>query len=210
MRTGWILVLTAALVAPVAAAAQVPGVEVVPFSGLYRPMQSLPAVRESGEDVSASLDNGLALGVSAEVRLVGPLRVRGNWMHARTELAVGGTEETMRRTPARVNAWVADLVVSGPRLLVARPYLLVGTGYRRYSFDEDRLGTGAAEAFGAGRTDRAGHLGVGVAASAGRFGITVEASDYTSLVRSRQEGASAIGTRQHDLVYAAGVRVRAF
>lgn len=210
MRTRWILVLTAALVAPVAAAAQLPGVEVVPFAGMYRPMQSLPSVREGGEDVSASLDDGLALGASVEVRFIGPLRVRGNWMHARTELAVGGTQETLRRTPARVNAWVADLVVSGPRLLVARPYLLVGTGYRRYSFDEDRLGTGAAEAFGAGSTDRAGHLGAGVAASAGRFGITIEARNYTSVVRSRQAGASAIGTRQHDLVYAAGVRVRAF
>jgi hypothetical protein len=204
------LLVLAALLAPAAAAAQAPRVDVVPFAGVYRPVQSLPLVREDGQMVSASLDDGTALGVHAQVRVLGPLAVRGTWLHARSRLSVGSSEATTRRTPARVNMLVADLVVSGPRLLVARSYLVVGTGTRRYSFDQERLGPGAAEAFGGGVTDQAGHLGVGIEAAAGPLRVTVEASDYTSVARSAQAGASTAGVRQHDLVLSVGARLRAF
>lgn len=210
MKLGGRVLGFAMLLGPSAAAAQLPRVDVIPFAGAYRPIQALPLVREDGQDVAASLADGFAAGAAAEVRVLGPLRIRGTWLRAHTELAVGSTAESTRRGDARVDILAADLVVSAPRLGIARPYLLVGTGTKRYVFDREAMGAGASEAFGDGRSDRTGHLGLGVELNARRFGIRVEASDYTSVFRSAQAGSSSAGSRQHDLLYSASIRLRAF
>jgi hypothetical protein len=192
--------------------AQTQNIHVLPLVGAYRPMQSLPAVRDGDDRYGSKLEGGMVLGVAAEVRLIGPFGVRGTFLRATPDLLVHDTA-VPQRAPARVSILAADLVVSGPRVLVATPYLLLGTGSKHYDFTATSLDGAAAEEYEVNRRVRMGHAGVGVRSDFGRVGAVLEIGNYTNSFRAASEPppgeipAFSLSW-QHDLAYTLGVRVR--
>ena len=204
------LLVAVALLAPAAAGAQsFPTLHVQAAGGWYDPIQSLPPLPGEPGSVAASLSAGPAVGVSVETPLAGPVAVRAGWLHAFTTLETGNDAEARDRSRAPVDVLVADLVLRAPALGPVRPYLLVGTGVKRYSFSSSGLTAEQAAALDEGTSATAGHLGVGVAVDAGRAMIALEAGDFTNRFGSSDGAAGAgIGERQHDLAFVAAVRVR--
>ncbi len=198
----------------VAPSAQAQRIELLPLSGIYRPLQSLPLVADGNDRFGSKLGSGIAVGLAVEARLIGPFGARATVLRVAPDLLVYDEPEP-REAPARVNILAADLVVSGPRISLARPYLLLGTGTKRYSFSAASLGGAAAAEYGPNRRSSTGHIGAGVRSDFGRVGASLEMSDYTSTFRSASEpgseaSAASSSARQHDLVYSLGLRIRVF
>lgn len=206
------ILLIAALTA--AASVEAQRVEILPFGGIYRPIQQFPPVREGDDRFGSGLGKSGAVGLAVETRIAGPLGARATLLRAWPDLLVFDGPEP-RSAPARVTVIAADLVVSGPRILVARPYLLLGTGTKRYSFAAAELGGAAAAEYAADRSESVGHIGAGILARFGRVGASVEVSNYTNGYRAATEPAPGdlpgmSYSRQNDLVYSFGLRFRAF
>ena len=211
MKIQHLILLLAALASATSAAAQ--RVEVLPLAGLYRPIQSLPGVRDGEQRLGSRIDNAIVAGVAGEARLIGPFSARATVLRASPDLLVYDSTGP-RRAPARVTILAADLIVTGPRIAFVQPYLLLGTGTKHYAFSAAALGGAAAAEYADDRRDGVGHAGGGLKANLGRIGASVEMSNYSSVFGSASEPGpgepDASAERQHDLVYTVGLRVRVF
>lgn len=183
--------LTGLAAAP--AAAQVPGISfnLAPRVGYFTPLG--PMWEDAGDEVK--LGSGLAVGVSAELGLLGiPFGLRANVDHVlNTSVEVGGTELTDEATMTVITG---DLVFGGPRILPVRPYLLVGGGVKQYDLGAEELGE---------ESDLALHVGAGVDLKFGPLGLVAEVSDYVSWFEAFDERKM-----QNDIFASIGIRVGMF
>ncbi len=94
-----------ALLGATPALAQLPGIEVEPYLGVFVPVLDLVDDTQLGFDVSASQKEALAFGGRITVWLPGPLGVEGNFVYALSDV-----EETVDGAAEDVdaNAWAVD------------------------------------------------------------------------------------------------------
>ncbi len=87
------------------ALAQLPGIEVEPYLGVFVPVLDLVDDAQLGFDVSASQKEALALGGRVTVWLPGPLGFEGNFVYALSDVeqSIGGAAEDVD-----ANVWALD------------------------------------------------------------------------------------------------------
>jgi hypothetical protein len=183
-------------------AAQLPGVglNVFPRVGTYRPANSLA---ESGGS-EARLQNGRALGLSAELQLpLLPLHLRGNVDYV---LATAGeVNDVEYDSDNTILILSADLVYRLlPSISPVQPYLLAGAGMKKYNFDNSF----ATALFSFPDQDNfTVHLGGGLGVKLGPLSVIGEVSDFVSRFEAQETGDRKL---QNDLFAMVGVRFGLF
>lgn len=204
VSTAVFLGLTAAA-AP--AAAQAPGLELVPKFGAYLPINDLAEVRPAVEDIHADMEASLGLGLALEVDLPGsPLDFRANMEYATgTEVSADGFSED-EAVESTVLTLVGDVVFRPLPTPVIQPYLLAGAGFKRYDFEfEDADPSDLSNLFRDSENDFTLHVGAGVDIGLGPLALLVEAGDYISWYAP--EGSDQDSEMQNDIFLMAGFRV---
>lgn len=194
--TGTVLVL----LAPVAATAQVPGVDLklLPKIGGFAPINSL---QELDGGLTRSLEPSLALGLGLELDVPGLPGFRANLDYASsTKLEEEGG--VAASPDVRVIALVGDVVLRRG-IGVLSPYLLLGAGLKWYDFpDEASLRDGS---------DFTGHIGAGLELDLEFLGLFVEVSDYISSFTPEDPATDTADSRfQNDIFAMVGVKVGLF
>jgi hypothetical protein len=207
MRSTLIVAAATTLLTTVAAAQKPsPRTTLVLTVGLFHPDQPLRAVPRDGESVYSGLTTGPVLGLAAEIQTPLPgIAVRASGSYARLEMEVGSTEEEQVTSRSAVAAVGIDGVIRGPRVGTGQPYLLLGAWVRRYDFDQEALTRGAAETYLEDEVRRAGHAGVGVVWSIGRWALIGEAGGWFG--QFDDGGESAAPVRQQDFHATIGIRI---
>jgi hypothetical protein len=191
-----LLIATLFLLAPTAADAQIPGINLNlgARAGMFSPMSAL-AETGAGE---WKLKSGLGIGASLELDLpLSPINVRAN-----VEAALGAKlqlDDQENGGEVDVVAITGDLVFRPlPRIVVFQPYLLAGGGIKRYSFEDSPL------IFGEGGSDFTGHVGIGGDLKIGPLAVLAELSDYISSFKNEGVGDSKL---QNDVFVMVGFRI---
>lgn len=184
--------------------------ELVPQIGLFTPLASLgTAETEGGETLSlGERERGLAYGLSVEFGGALLAGVRGTVLFGTgSDVPVEGPgceEGCTLENGLRV--LTGALVIRPlPSLILLRPYLLAGGGWKRFGFDEAELeGLGLQEAVH-DQTRTAWQVGVGLELSVGLSAIVVELNDFISGFEVEEEMGE--GKTQHDLFLTVGLRL---
>ena len=198
---------------------------VVPTAGWYLPVRDARVVGEGTSAAWTRVAEGPMLGVQAEWKPHFPVSLRGGLLAALSDLElirnVGTVScgercyravyETDPVGGTRVFLGVADLLVRGPHLWVAQPYLVLGGGLKHYAFDQGELRDEVAAAFPDDETDPAGHLALGLDLTARGYTVVAEAGTYLSTFDPAPETAAQeerSGQLQSDVALTLGVRIR--
>ena len=162
---------TAAVLAlgmPAMTAAQ--GVTVTPLIGVYAPGGSFHDL----QDQAGQLKRGSTLGLGFNIELG---MLRGSFAYATgATISRDGVGGRSNIGDGSVLVGTADLLLRPlPRILIARPYLLGGLGYKKESYSFDQQGIAGVDD---GDNDVVVHGGVGVDVSLGRVSLVAEISDF--------------------------------
>ena len=183
----------AALLIATPAFAQVPGINLHlgARAGLFTPMSALSEVGS----VETKLKSGLGIGASIELDIpLSPINVRANLDAAMGAKVQNNGTETGGEVD--VMAITGDIVFRPIPRVFLQPYLLLGGGIKKYSFDGV---TGAEDG-----SDLTGHVGLGADLKVGPLSVFGEVSDYISSFKFN-EGAE--GKLQNDVFIMAGFRI---
>ena len=177
--------------------AQVPGinVHVAARVGLFSPLSEL--AETTGGDLQ--LGSGVGFGASIELDIpFSPVNIRAN-----VDASMGNTleleDDELEGAEIDVVNFTGDLVWRPmPRIVVVQPYLLLGAGVKKYSFNTEG-GT-----FGSDRNDFTWHLGAGADMKVGPIALVAEISDYISSFKNEGTEESKL---QNDVFLMVGFRI---
>ncbi|MGH7471652.1 MAG: hypothetical protein ACRENP_27180 [Longimicrobiales bacterium] len=185
----------AALVCLSPGSASAQGLTITPTLGAYMPAGSF---REIPNPVR-QLERGSTLGLGVNVELG---MFRGSVAYATgatiSEKGVSGRGEI---GDGDVLVGTADLMVRPlPRILLARPYLLGGLGYKKESYNFNEQGFGGLDE---GDNDVVVHVGAGLDISLGRISLVAEITDFIG--RNNRDD-----WKVHDLFSMVGLKLNLF
>lgn len=216
-RRGWpgagqvmSLALVAVALAPALTAAQ--QAELTPQIGFFQPLTSLGTAESDGGSTFTlgERDRGFAYGVTVQFGGLALAGVRASALFGTgSDVPVTGPgcgDEAACTVENSVRALVGTLIVRPlPSLIVLRPYLLAGGGWKRYGFDEAELEDLGLEGAIGDHSNTAWQVGAGVELHVGLTAIQVELNDFISgfdVEEGRGEGRT-----QHDLFLTVGLRL---
>lgn len=205
-----VLALVVMALAPASLAAQ--QARLTPHLGFFQPLTSLgTAENDGGESFTLGERNrGFAYGISVQFGGGTLAGVRGSALFGTgSDVPVTGPgcgDEEACAVENSVRALVGTLVVRPlPGLVVIRPYVLAGGGWKRYGFDEADLESLGLEGAIGDHSNTTWQVGAGVELHVGLTAIQVELSDFISgfdVEEGRGEGRT-----QHDLFLTVGLRL---
>ncbi len=164
------LTAAAALVLAVPATAAAQGITVTPLLGAYVPGGSFHEL----QDQAGKLERGGTLGLGLNVELG---MLRGSFAYATgATISRAGISGRSKIGDGSVLVGSADVMLRPlPRIIIARPYLLGGLGYKKESYSFNQSGF---EGIDDGDKDFVVHAGVGVDLSLGALSLVAEISDF--------------------------------
>lgn len=185
--------------------------ELIPQVGFFTPLTSLGTAEDGNGDSFAlgERERGFAYGVAVQFGGLTPVGVRGSLLFgtgsdvpvtgpgcAEDECAIGNNLRTITG---------ALLIRPLPRLVVVRPYLLAGGGWKRFGFNDADLGNRGLEMALEDQTNTAWQLGAGVDLNLGATALVVELNDFISGFDVEEEKGE--GKTQHDIFLTVGLRL---
>lgn len=176
---------------------------IVPSVGLYVPVSELGAV--AGVDGAINLgkkESTRAYGVGLEWGAGRVISLRGNIAYATdSAVPISGVGCSACVSRSTMLALTGGLVLRPIRLLFIEPYLMLGTGLKRYDFSTGAIANGFNQAV-EDRNERTYLVGVGGELNLGVVSGIVEVSDYFN---DHDSGLGAGPRRQHDFIVSIGV-----
>lgn len=179
------------------------GQRIVPSVGLYVPVSDLGSI----EGVDGAVDLGKkestrAYGVGLEWGAGGTISLRGNVAYATdSNVPISGIGCTTCASRSTMLALTGGVVLRPFRLLFIEPYVIAGTGLKRYDFSSSDFENGF-DVIVEDRTERTYLLGVGGELNLGPISGIVEVSDYFNKYDS---GLGAGPERRHDFIVSVGI-----
>lgn len=211
---GWLaVVLVATLVGPLAAPATLSAqrADLIPQLGFFTGLSSL-GTAEDGAGASFALgerERGFAYGVAAQFGSDTPAGLRGSVLFGTgSDIPVSGPgcAPDPCSVEQNVRAFAAALVVRPlPSLILIRPYLLAGAGWKRFGFDDAELEAVGLDDAIEDQTKGAWQLGAGVELGLGLTSVVVEINDFISGFSVQEDRGD--GKTQHDLFLTVGLRL---
>lgn len=185
--------------------------ELIPQIGFFTGLSSLGTAEdeEGGRFVLGERERGFAYGVAVEFGRATPAGVRAAVLFGRgSDIPVvgPGCEVGDCVLDNNVRALTGALVLRPlPSLVLLRPYLLVGAGWKRFGFDETELEELGLEAAIGDQTKGAWQIGAGVELGLGVTSVVLEVSDFVSGFTVEEDRGD--GKTQHDLFLTVGLRL---
>lgn len=195
MRTMLKTLLTAAVLAGMAAPAAAQSLKLNPRVGLYAPLTDLGDAGSTIGTITTDRSGTLAYGLGVELAFpVFPVNIRANLDYvtgSEVSLDDGSVTTTTER---EVIMLAGDLVFRPlPRLILIEPYFFAGGGIRQYDFDVPEVED---------VSDPMLHLGGGAELGLGPLTLNGEVGDYISWYEPQPGADSEI---QHDLFVSIGL-----
>lgn len=186
--------------------------ELIPQLGLFEGLSSM-GTAEDEEGSAFTLgerERGFAYGLAVQFGAHTPAGVRGSvLLGTGSDVPVTGpgcSAEDACTIENSLRVITGALVLRPlPGLVVVRPYVLAGGGWKRFGFDESELETRGLEMAIEDQTNTAWQLGVGVEVGLGVTAGVIELSDYISGFDVEEERGD--GKTQHDLFLTVGLRL---
>lgn len=184
--------------------------ELVPQLGFFTPLASMgTAETEGGETLTlGERERGFAYGLSVQFGGAVPAGVRGTVLFGTgSDVPVDGPGcEQGCTLDNNLRLITGALVIRPlPSLILLRPYLLAGGGWKRFGFDEAELAELGLQGAVSDQTRTAWQVGVGLELSVGLSAIVVELNDFISGFEVEEERGE--GKTQHDLFLTVGLRL---
>jgi hypothetical protein len=178
-------------------------VRLIPSVGLYSPWAELPSAGEGVDDLKK--DGSLAFGAALELGTPDAVSFRINVLHATDSEVpytdVGCDEDCARST---VSAATATLALRPFSIPIARPFLLIGGGVKRYDFTRQDLQNEGVEAILNDQNQLTGHIGVGAELNLGLFRLVGEISNLVSQFDTEGDVGES-DQLQHDVYFTIGL-----
>lgn len=193
---------------PTPAAAQ--RAELVPQIGFFNGLRAM-GTAESSDGATLELgdrERGFAYGLSVQFGGAMPAGIRGTVLFGNgSDLPVEGPGcEEGCTLENNVRALTGAIVFRPlPGLVVLRPYLLAGGGWKRFGFNDADLATLGLEDAVQDQTRTAWQLGVGLELSVGLSAVVLELNDFISGFEVEEDLGE--GKTQHDLFLTVGLRL---
>lgn len=186
--------------------------ELIPQIGVFTPLTSLGTAEDDGGSAFTlgERERGFAYGAAIQFGGATPAGVRATVLFGTgSDVPVTGpgcADEDACAVENNLRMLAGAVVIRPlPGLIVVRPYLLAGGGWKRFGFDEAQLESLGLQGAIGDHTKRAWQLGAGLELSVGLSAIVVELNDFISGFDVEEDRGD--GKTQHDLFLTVGLKL---